>query len=287
MLRTPQEVVEQRTDEAARRSERIDARSRHHVRGGALVARVPAPAAYALSVAVHAAAFLGLARVEALHLGSPERTAVEFVELEPPPPPPPREPALPPAPARRPTRTALAPPPDAPPPPPRAAEAPPPPNAPPPPEAGPPSPSAPVRIGIAMSSATEGGSFPAPVGNTLHGEAPRTAPAPAEVKPYRSEKYVPPTQVTVLPRPIGDCTLPASEYPDEARRLEFEGVVVLVLTVDENANIVEARVVEDPGHGLGPAAAASIRRHCKFEPARRGAEAVATSFRYKVRFELP
>ena len=63
--------------------------------------------------------------------------------------------------------------------------------------------------------------------------------------------------------------------------------MVLVVTVDETGRIAEARVVEDPGHGLGPAAAAGIRRHCKFEPARRGGDAVATSFRYKVRFELP
>jgi protein TonB len=138
-----------------------------------------------------------------------------------------------------------------------------------------------------MSSSTEGGSFAAPVGNTLYGEAPRTAPAPAEVKPYRSERYVPPTQVTVLPRPVGACELPKEDYPEEASRLGIEGVVVLVLTVDEAGRIAEARVIEDPGHGLGPAAAAGIRRHCKFEPARRGADAVATSFRYKVRFELP
>ncbi len=138
-----------------------------------------------------------------------------------------------------------------------------------------------------MSSSTEGGGVPAPAGNTLYGEVPRTAPAPSDVKPYRSDKYVPPTQVTVLPRPIGDCVLPAKEYPEGASRLGIEGVVVLVVTVDETGKIAEARVVEDPGHGLGPAAAAGIRRHCRFEPARRGADAVATSFRYRVRFELP
>jgi protein TonB len=139
-----------------------------------------------------------------------------------------------------------------------------------------------------MSSSTQGGGFAAPVGNTLYGQAPRAAPEPTEVKPYRAEKYVPPTQVTVLPKPVGECAVPPGEYPDEARRLEFEGVVVLVVSVDEHGAVTDARVVEDPGHGLGPAAAASFRRHCgRWEPARRGSEAVATSFRYKFRFELP
>jgi len=254
------------------------------------VLRVPAPAAYALSAAVHAVVFLALSRVEAARLPRDETVAVEIVESAPPAPPPPREepPAPTPAPpVRRPRSTPLAPPPDAPPPPPQASEAPPPPNAPPPEDAPPPSRSAPVRIGIAMSSSTTAGGIPAPVGNTLYGEVPRTAPPPSEVKPYRSEKYVPPTQVTVLPRPVGECAVPPSEYPEEASRLGFEGVVVLSLTVDEAGQIVEARVVEDPGHGLGTAASASIRRHCRFEPARRGGDAVATTLRFKVRFELP
>lgn len=249
--------------------------------------RLPAPAAYALSLVVHGAAFLLLARVEALHLPKGSDVAVEIVEVAPPPPPKEEPPAPVPAPPRRaPRQTPLAPPPDAPPPP-RQAEAPPPPNEAPPPDAKPPGPSAPVRIGISMSSATQGGGFAAPVGNTLYGQAPRTAPDPAEVRPYRAERYVPPTQVTVLPKPVGECAPPPSEYPDEARRIGFEGVVVLVVSIDETGKVTEARVLQDPGHGLGPAAAAAYKRYCRFEPARRGGEAVATSIRVPFRFELP
>jgi protein TonB len=138
-----------------------------------------------------------------------------------------------------------------------------------------------------MSSSTEGGSFATPAGNTLYGEMPKTAPSPAEVKPYRSERYVPPTQVTVLPKLIGDCAPPASEYPEEARRLGVEGVVVLNVTVDETGQITEVRVVSDPGHGLGPAAASAYRRFCKFEAGRRGDERVATTVRATLRWELP
>jgi protein TonB len=247
---------------------------------------MPAPVAFALSAAVHAAALAGLARIPAPSPPAAVDVAFEVVEVAPPPPPaPPEPPPSAPAPRRPPRATPLAPPRDAPPPPAPVAEAPPPPNAEPPEEAPAPA-KAPVKIGISMSSSTTSDGVAAPAGNTLHGEVPRTAPDPGDVKPYRSEKYVPPTQVTVLPRPIGDCRLPDAEYPDEARRLGLEGLVVLVLTTDEKGAIVEGRVAQDPGHGLGPAALASVRRHCRFEPARKGGDAVSTSFRYKVWFEL-
>ena len=235
--------------------------------------RVSPPLAYGLSAVLHAAGLLGLARMSP----SPrsETVAVEIVETSPPPPA---------APAPEPPRAmGLAPPRAAPPAP---APAPPPPNAPPPPDA--PSPArAPVKIGVSLSAVTSSDGVAAPAGNTLYGEMPRTAPDPSEVKPYRSDRYVPPTQVTVLPRPIGECRPPKEEYPQAALRLGIEGVVVLVLTIDETGAIAEARVVEDPGHGLGEAARRSIRTHCRFEAGRRGAEPVATSIRYKVHFELP
>jgi periplasmic protein TonB len=248
--------------------------------------RLPAPAAYAVSAALHAAAFAGLLRVPALAFVAPDEVAVEVIEAPPPQPPepPPRAaaPRLPPPPRKAP----LAPPRDAPPPPAPVPEAPPPPNAPPP-EDAPPVAQAPVRIGISISSATSAGGVAAPVGNTGYGEMPRTAPDPGEVKPYRSDKYVPPAQVTVRPRLIGDSRLPSEDYPEEALRLEVEGLVVLVLTIDEKGAVTDARVVEDPGHGLGAAAAASVRRRWRFEPARKDGEPVATTWRVKVRFVLP
>jgi len=239
---------------------------------------LPPPAAYAISAVAHAAAFFALSRLPVLPSG--ENVAVDFVEVvrAAPPPEEPPEPA--------PRAPALAPPRAAPRAPSPASAAPPPPNAPPPPDAPAPA-RAPVRIGVSLSSTTTSGGIAAPVGNTLYGEVPREAPEPSEVRPYRSDRYVPPTQVTVLPRPIGECRPPTDEYPEAALRAAVEGLVVLVLTVDETGAIASARVVEDPGHGLGPAAIVSVRRHCKFAPARRGGEPVATSFRYKVRFELP
>jgi periplasmic protein TonB len=238
--------------------------------------RVPAPIAFGVSAALHAAGVLALARLPPAAARS-EDVTVEIVEVAPPPEPPPAAPP--------PRATGLAPPRAAP----RApapTPSPPPPNQPPPPDAAPPA-RAPVRIGVSLSASTSAGGVAAPAGNTLYGEVPRTAPDPADVKPYRSERYVPPTQVTVLPRPVGECRPPTDEYPEAALRLGIEGVVVLSLTIDEKGAIADARVLEDPGHGLGEAAVRSLRKHCRFEPARRGGDPVATTLRFKVRFELP
>jgi protein TonB len=250
--------------------------------------RLPAPAAYAISGALHAAAFLALVRVPALVRPVEDLVQVEVVEVAPAPPPPPA-PVEPPAPAPAPPRRVRPPPParEAPP---RVPEpqAPPPPNAPPPEDAPPPE-KAPVRIGISMSSATTSGGVAAPAGNTLYGEMPSTAPAPSEVKPYRSEKYVPPTQVTVLPRAERQCfETSADDYPEQAERLQLEGRVRLSLTIDETGAIVEARVVEDPGHGFAAAAIAALKRHgCRFSPGRRGDERVVTRIPFSYTFTLP
>lgn len=242
------------------------------------------PLAYGASVALHAAALLGLGRLPALALApSGDDVALEIVEVprlapqpEPPAPVAPPARAAPVAPPRR------APLPAAPP----RAPAPPPPNAPPPPDAPPPA-RAPVRVGVSMSSTTTSGGVAAPVGNTLYGELPREAPAPAAVTPYRAERYVPPTQVTVLPRPLGECRPPADAFPEAARRLGVEGVVVLALEIDATGAVTSVRAVEDPGHGFAEAAVRSVRLHCRFTPGRRGDEPVATTLRYTVRFVLP
>jgi protein TonB len=245
--------------------------------------RIPVAGAYAFSAALHVAAILALTRLPAVALA--ETVPIEIVEVAPPPPP--AEPPPPAPPSPRAPAVKVRPSPRAPPPAPAPIPAPPPPNAPPPEDAPPPE-RAPVRVGISMSSSTTGGGVAAPVGNTLHGELPREAPPPSEVQPYRSERYVPPTRVTVLPRPLGECRPPADDYPEAARRLGLEGVVVLALTIDETGAVAEARVLADPGHGFGAAAARSVRRDCRFAPARRDdGEPVATTLRYTVRFLLP
>jgi protein TonB len=254
--------------------------------------RLPPPVAYAASAALHLAALSALTRLPPLPALGDDDVSVEVIDVAPAAPPPapvpeavaaaPEPEPAPAAPPRRPAPRRVPAPRDAP----EVARldpAPPPPNAEPPEDVPR---RAPVRVGVAMSATTEGGSFSAPSGNTLHGELPRTAPDPGDVQAYRSERYVPPAQVTVLPRPMS-CEIPQAEYPEAARRAGVEGRVVLTLVVDEAGRVVEAKVVEAPGHGLGEAAIAGVKRHCRFEPARKGEERVATRLRYTVRYELP
>ena len=247
--------------------------------------RLRAPAFYGASLGLHGLLFAALL---GLHPPAPRRAApveVEIVESRKAPPPataPPRE-APRPAP-RQPPRVAKLPPPppQAPPPPRNEPPAPPPPNQPPPPAA---SRAAPTRIGISMESTTTAGGVAAPVGNTLYGRAPERAEDPATVKPYRSERYAAPSQVTTLPEPLG-CEIPKAEYPEEARRLGLEAEVRLRLVVDEEGRVRDARVVRDPGHGFGSVAARAARAYCRFRPAQKDGAAVATEIPYTIRFEL-
>jgi protein TonB len=106
------------------------------------------------------------------------------------------------------------------------------------------------------------------------------------VKPYAAERYVPPTQVTVLPRPLS-TEIPRGEYPPDALAQGLEATVVLRLLIDETGKVAEATVAEDPGHGFAEAAVRVAKRYFRFEPARRGEERVTTWLRFTVRFEAP
>ena len=117
------------------------------------------------------------------------------------------------------------------------------------------------------------------------GQAPRVAPAPSEVKPYRAERYAPATEVTSLPVPVR-VDLPRSEYPPDALREGFEGAVRLRLVVGEDGSVREAAVLSDPGRGLGAAAARVARRWFRFRPARKDGVPVATEIPFTIEFRL-
>ncbi|HET9599545.1 MAG TPA: energy transducer TonB [Anaeromyxobacteraceae bacterium] len=251
--------------------------------------RLRGPAAYGASVALHAALFAALL----LARPPPERRAdpveVQIVEtVRPPPPPPPRPAPSPPAPTS-PLRARLQrfvkepppAPPDAPPPPPRPDDAPPPPNDAAPPGAKP----GPVRIGVTMQSTTIAGGFAAPTGNTAYGKAPPRAEAPGTAQPYTAERYVPPTQVTTLPQ-VERCEPPRDEYPVEARRQQREAEVKLRLVIDEEGRVRDVRALGDPGYGFAAAAVESVRRHCRFRPAMKDGQKVATEITYTFRYVL-
>ncbi|MBI5549440.1 MAG: TonB family protein [Deltaproteobacteria bacterium] len=214
-----------------------------------------------------------------------------MVERPKPPPPPPPEPPQPKEEERRkaePVKVAKAlklppSPKDAPPPPPKTEPSPPEPNELPPPDA---KPNAPLMIGISMSSTTIAGGFAAPVGNTLYGSAPKTAPKPEEVKPYAPPppggRYVPPFKVTRLPELVADFKAPS---PEDARMLGLEGQVMLRLTVDGGGKVARATLIKGCGHGLDEAALDAVRRF-RFRPGTDVEEAVTTEITYVYTFLL-
>jgi protein TonB len=135
-----------------------------------------------------------------------------------------------------------------------------------------------------MSTTAEAGTYAAPGGNTLYGRPP-SAGEPGDARPYRAEGPVGATEVSSLPEPI-QVELPRSEYPPQALRAGIEGAVRLRLVIDEEGSVREARVVSDPGYGLGPAAARAAKRWFRFRPARKDGAAVAVEIPFTVRFVL-
>jgi periplasmic protein TonB len=246
---------------------------------------------YAASAILHLAFFAWLVRIPAAATVERETVAFDLVEVaapEPPAPvaepePPKPEPA--PVPHPQPSSPSVARPQGArsrgAPAPAELPDGPPPPNEAPPPDAPK---KAPIRIGVSMSSTTSAGSVAAPVGNTLYGELPREAPKPEDVKPYRAERTVAPTQVSMLPKAVR-TEIPRDEYPREARQDGVQGAVSLQLLVGVDGKVKEAKVVRDP-LGFGPAAVRSALRHFLFQPARRGDEVVAAWVTFTVRYEL-
>lgn len=218
-----------------------------------------------------------------------------WVEIPPPPPEPEPEPEPPPEPEPAP----VVPPP--PPPKPRAApvtqqERPPTPrDAPPPPPNQPaeePTPQAPIRIGVSLSSTTEAGEMAVGTGNTLYGATDRVAGQPGEATPYQAEEvekapFVPESRLSKPPLPLrGGCPASPNDYPAAARREGIEGTVTLRVTIDEEGKVIQAAVLQGLGYGLDEVAR-RLMRSCPFSPGiGPGGKPVRTEIRYNFRFRL-
>lgn len=218
-------------------------------------------ATVAVSLALHAGGLALAQRLEPIPAAKPKPVEVEFEAVTPPPPPaPPKAEPPPPPPAPEPPppprRVAMA----KLPPPPRDAPPPPPPNEAPPPDA-PPAKAAP-KVGISLSSTAQSGGFAVGVGNTLYGKAPEVAADPENVKPYAAKDTAPPARRSSQPRLLEQPEVP---YPAEARRAGLEGQVKLLLRIDREGRVVAARVLAEPGGGLGEAARAGALRF-RFSP---------------------
>jgi protein TonB len=74
-------------------------------------------------------------------------------------------------------------------------------------------------------------------------------------------------------------------YTESARHAHIEGVVRLELMVNEDGDVVSARVLQGLGYGLDEAAMAAAKRF-HFKPATKGGRSVTAPFIIKMRFVL-
>ena len=226
-----------------------------------------------LSMIVHVATMVYLP--EAMARTVERNVEMEFYEPPPPPPPPKVEepPKVePPKPIVKPIQVKVAevvPPKDVPPPP----------NDEPPPEAPK---VVPIVVGISMSSTTQAGGFAVQVGNTTYGKTSDKIVDAADVKAYNAPKYAPPGSADTEPVALGDVKVP---YPEEAKKNEIEGSVLLNVSVDASGLVTSVSIIRGPGYGLNEAAREAMKRF-KFRPATKGGEAVATSLVYTYTFLL-
>ena len=228
-----------------------------------------------LSIAGHVTTMLVLPDVMA-RAAPPRSVEMEFYEPPPPPPPPKEEEPKPepPKPVEK-IKIAVKLPEPVP-----VKDVPPPPNQEPPAET--PKEPPPIVIGISMSSTTQAGGFAVQVGNTTYGKASDKIVDPSQVKAYSAPKYLPPGGADTDPVPLGDIKVP---YPDEAKKNEIEGSVLLNVQVDATGTVTGVSVIKGPGYGLNEAAREALKRF-KFRPAMKAGEAVSTTITYNYTFML-
>jgi protein TonB len=77
----------------------------------------------------------------------------------------------------------------------------------------------------------------------------------------------------------------APAYPELARKLRREGVVVLEAVIDKSGGVVDARVLTDPGFGLSQAALAAVRTW-RYQPATLDGRPVSVYLTVTVTFQL-
>jgi protein TonB len=199
-----------------------------------------------------------------------------------------REPPAPPAPARRerirPPRLIERPRLEEPPAAARAEQ----PTPPPIPSAPVPAPTAPAPVDTAPAPASEPTSVPGPPATTIvpsfAPSGPPALPAPPAAAVVRSSPAIP-EGVTQYARPQGGYQVRPT-YPAAPRRLGIQGTTLLRVHVLADGRIGDVLVEKSAGHPELDEAAADAVRRWRFEPARRGAEAVAMWVLLPVEFRL-
>jgi protein TonB len=112
----------------------------------------------------------------------------------------------------------------------------------------------------------------------------RAVPAPApEVREQPAPIRGSPEGRLVAPRPL---KVPKARYPSRARRLGWEGRVVLELAVSARGAVETVKIVTSSGHAVLDRAAAEAAERWSFQPATRDGTPVAHTVRVPVDFTL-
>ncbi len=135
------------------------------------------------------------------------------------------------------------------------------------------------------TSGKSGVAMAIPIGETMIGDP--------KLKKGNTDKFIKPeenTQVTPTPTDaISQMPKVLKEvkpkYPEEARRLGIEGSVVLTLEIDENGNVVSAKVIKKMGYGMDEEAVMAAYL-LKFSPAYAGKTPVRSKIKYTFTFIL-
>jgi TonB family protein len=121
--------------------------------------------------------------------------------------------------------------------------------------------------------------------------AARLQPAPAQV----ADAEPPPPTLAALPAPVvvaataAPVTPPrplrnaAARYPEEARRLQLAGSVLVEATVEHDGRVSDVRVLESAGSVLDDAVVTTVRRW-EFDPGRQEGRPVRSFWRYRQTF---
>ncbi|MEW5728581.1 MAG: energy transducer TonB [Pseudomonadota bacterium] len=104
--------------------------------------------------------------------------------------------------------------------------------------------------------------------------APSTTPAPVQ------EAYMPPVGRA------GYLSNPRPTYPTLARKRGWEGTVTLVVEVAADGSPLSVAVKQSSGHSVLDHCAVAAVRQWRFQPARRGGQAVVASVEVPIRFDL-
>lgn len=111
---------------------------------------------------------------------------------------------------------------------------------------------------------------------------PASAPiASIELPSSRDPTYYPAIQLDVYPQPLEPIKL---NYPDRAAAQRLDGILLLLLLIDEFGVVNEASVVEAQPQGYFEEAALSVFRATRFSPAQKQGHPVKSRVLLQVRY---